>query len=467
MVHVMNTHNYVIVGLGLTGLSCARYLASRGCVFSVVDSSEQPPQLGVLTHCFPHVTVHVGGITDDSLSGADELVVSPGVPLSEPAIARAMDAGVSVCGDIDLFCRELATREKPAPMVAITGSNGKSTVTTLVGEMVHAAGKKVAVGGNIGVPALDLLHDAEPDYYVLELSSFQLERNEAIHAQVATMLNISSDHMDRYASFDCYYQAKQRIFRGCQQAVVNRDDPLSMPLDTKAINLWFFSAHLTKLNTLNARSFGIVEQDGEEYFAYAEKPLMPTAQLKMVGRHNVANSLAALALTHAIGIPLQSSLKVLRRFPGLPHRCQWVGEIDGVSFYNDSKGTNVGAVIATVKGLHESRQGRLGKIVWIAGGQSKQADFSPLLPLIRQHCRAVVLMGEAAEELSALIGTMLPKQYAISMDEAVAQAYSMAKSHDKVLLSPACASFDQFAHYQQRGEVYRQAVERLLTSDRL
>lgn len=440
----------VVIGLGMTGLSCARYLASKQLPFSMVDSRDEPPGLAEFKQNYPDVSVTTGEISDQCLEGATELVVSPGVSLEEPAIKKAQQAGAVVCGDIDLFVHEAR-----APIVAITGSNGKSTVTTLVGEMAVTAGKKVLVGGNIGIPALDLLEHDVPDFYVLELSSFQLERAAPINAEVATVLNISADHMDRYSSLQAYHQAKHRVFFGCRQAVVNRDDNLTKPLVPDEVKQWSFSLGKPEFN-----GFGLLSEDGVEYLAFRFKPLMAVNELKMVGRHNIENALAALALGHAMGLSHEPMLKTLKTFAGLEHRCQFAGEYGGVRFYNDSKGTNVGAAIASIKGLASSVE----RVVLIAGGVTKGADFTPLLPSIQQHCRTVVLIGEATNELAALVANQLPVEAvkAATMAEAVQLAYQLAEKGDAVLLSPACASFDMFDDYQHRGEVFCQSVDKLL-----
>lgn len=437
----------IVVGLGLTGVSCARFLSKKQLPFSVVDSRQQPPGLDDFRTEFPQVAVSLGAISDESLAGAGELVVSPGVGLDEPAISRAIANGVRVCGDIDLFRRDVT-----APIIAITGSNGKSTVTTMVGEMAARCGKRVAVGGNIGIPALDLIQDPEPDLYVLELSSFQLERTEQLAAEVAVVLNLSADHMDRYASMVDYHRAKHRIFRGCRKAVVNRADPLSRPLVAEQVQIWTFG-----MDRPDFHGFGVIEEDGVEHLAFEFETLMPVSALKVAGRHNVENALAALALGKAFGLPIAPMLDALREFSGLPHRCQFVDEIDAVRFYDDSKGTNVGATVAAIQGLADTVE----KIVLIAGGESKGAEFAPLAPVVQRHCRAVVLIGESAPALQALLAPVVDTHCADSMASAVALAASVAEVGDAVLLSPACASFDMFDNYIHRGQVFAESVTQL------
>lgn len=447
-VQLIAKDNYrVVVGLGMTGLSCARYLSAKKLPFSVVDSRLNPPGLDEFKAEFPDVSLVLGEISDEALQGANELVVSPGLALQEPAIARAMAKGMSVCGDVDLF-----VREANAPIIAITGSNGKSTVTALVGEMAKEAGRNVAVGGNIGVPVLELLKEQQVDLYVIELSSFQLERCQMINAEVATVLNLSADHMDRYPDMLAYHQAKHRIFTGCKQVVVNRGDTLSKPMVAEGVTALTFG-----LNRPDFKGFGVVEAQGEEHLAFEFDPLMPLSELKIVGRHNVENALAALALGHSVSLPMDAMIRALKNFHGLQHRCQFVAEIDGIKFYDDSKGTNVGAAIASIVGLSDSVE----KIVLIAGGQSKGADFKTLGPVIKQYARAAVLIGEAANAIEQAVGSSVVVKHANTMQEAVSQSASLAQSGDAVLLSPACSSFDMFESFEHRGEVFKQCVHAL------
>lgn len=437
----------IIVGLGVTGLSVARYLAGRDLPFAVCDTRTNPPGLDKLKRFAPMADLYLGELDAQLLSSADELIVNPGIPLSTPAIQTAIQAGVKVVGDIELFARAV-----DAPIVAITGSNAKSTVTTLVGLMAEKAGRRVAVGGNIGTPALDLL-DSKADLYVLELSSFQLETTEALNAEVATVLNISEDHMDRYADLGAYHLAKHRIFRGARQVVVNRDDALTRPLVADRLPCWSFG-----LGKPDFRGFGLIEQDGQKHLAFEFKALMPVSELKIRGAHNQANALAALALGHAVGLPMTAMLDALRDFPGLPHRCQWVGQHAGVDYYDDSKATNVGAALAAIEGFGDTLQGRQ---VLIAGGDGKGADFSPLCEPISRYCRAVVLLGRDADKLEQVLKSHVPLQRVSSLDEAVSAAASLAQPGDAVLLSPACASLDMFANFEERGRLFAAAVGRL------
>lgn len=437
----------IVVGLGKSGMSLVRFLAQQGVRFAVADTRANPPELATLQRDYPEVEVRCGELDVDFLCRASELYVSPGLALATPALREAAARGVKMSGDIDLF-----TRHAKAPIVAITGSNAKSTVTTLVGEMAAAAGKKVAVGGNIGTPALDLLSD-EVELYVLELSSFQLETTERLGAEVATCLNISEDHMDRYDGMAQYHLAKHRIFRGARQVVVNRDDALSRPLIADQVPCWTFG-----LGKPDFKRFGLIEEGGEKYLAFQFETLMPTAELKIRGAHNQSNALAALALGHAVGLPFEAMLDTLRNFAGLPHRCQWVRELRGVGYYDDSKATNVGAALAAIEGLGADIA---GKLVLIAGGDGKGADFSALKAPVSRFCRAVVLLGRDAEQIADALGDAAPLVRVKTLDEAVQRCAELAQSGDAVLLSPACASLDMFKNFEERGRLFAQAAEGL------
>ncbi|WP_043309102.1 UDP-N-acetylmuramoyl-L-alanine--D-glutamate ligase [Pseudomonas sp. ML96] len=437
----------IVVGLGKSGMSLVRFLAQQGVRFAVADTRANPPELATLQRDYPQVEVRCGELDVDFLCRASELYVSPGLALATPALREAAARGVKMSGDIDLF-----TRHAKAPIVAITGSNAKSTVTTLVGDMAAAAGKKVAVGGNIGTPALDLLAD-DVELYVLELSSFQLETTERLGAEVATCLNISEDHMDRYDGMQHYHLAKHRIFRGAKQVVVNRDDALSRPLIADQVPCWTFG-----LGKPDFKRFGLIEEGGEKLLAFQFETLMPTAELKIRGAHNQSNALAALALGHAVGLPFEAMLQTLRNFAGLPHRCQWVRELRDVGYYDDSKATNVGAALAAIEGLGADIA---GKLVLIAGGDGKGADFSALKAPVAKFCRAVVLLGRDAELLAAALGDAAPLVRVATLDEAVQRCAELAEVGDAVLLSPACASLDMFKNFEERGRLFALAAEGL------
>ena len=442
----------IVVGLGKSGMSLVRFLARQGLPFAVVDTRDNPPELASLREDFPQVEVRCGALDVDFLCRASELYVSPGLALATPALQAAAARGVKLSGDIDLFARHAK-----APIVAITGSNAKSTVTTLVGAMAAAAGRKVAVGGNLGTPALDLLRD-DVELYVLELSSFQLETTERLNAEVATCLNVSDDHMDRYDGIEAYHLAKHRIFRGARQVVVNRQDPMSRPLIADQVPCWSFG-----LDKPDFRSFGLIEDNGEKFLAFQFAKLMSVRELKVRGAHNQANALAALALGHAVGLPVAPMLEVLHDFTGLPHRCQWVRERRGVTWYDDSKATNVGAALAAIDGLGVEIDGRL---LLIAGGDGKGADFAPLRDSVARYCRAVVLLGRDAELIAAALqgddgNAVVPLLRVASLDAAVQRCAELAETGDAVLLSPACASLDMFKNFEERGRLFAQAVREL------
>lgn len=451
MTLIATSEKKVVIGMGATGQSVVRYLLRAGFSPLVADSRAEPPGLDKFRREFPRVPVETGPLNADTLLAATEIVASPGVALAEPALQQAAAAGIPIVGDIELFARELEKLEQPPQLVAITGSNGKSTVTTLVGQMAEEAGVTVAVGGNIGVPVLDLLAQPLPALFVLELSSFQLETTSTLAPTVATILNLSADHMDRYDSMVDYHRAKQRIYRNAQQLVVNRADPLTRGPLSKHSREWSFG-----LDQPDLRQFGLREVDGETWLAQGFEKLLPQAELAMVGSHNVANALAALALGNAAELPMAAMLSVLRRFNGLAHRCERVADLDGVTYVNDSKGTNVGATRAALEGLATGTQ----KIVLIAGGDGKGADFAPLAESAGA-LRALVAIGVDGEKIAQAFAGKTEIESAASMDEAVASARALAQSGDYVLLSPACASFDMYRNFEARGDDFRRAVREL------
>ncbi len=439
----------LIVGLGATGLSCVRFLARQGVQLAVADSRSEPPGLDELNAEYPDIAVFLGPFEDQPFDTAERLVVSPGVAVSTHQIDAARRRGVPVVGDIELFAQHVA-----APVVAITGSNGKSTVTTLLGDMAKASGVQVAVGGNLGTPALDLLHD-DVELYVLELSSFQLETTHSLQAAVATVLNVSADHMDRYASVDEYAAAKERVLHGAGVGVYNADDPRVAAMGG-ADDAWYF----TLGESQHDKMFGICSLDGDEYLCRGEQPLLAVHELRMPGLHNRANALAALAIGSALGLDLTAMLDTLRSFRGLPHRTEFVAESVGVIWYNDSKGTNVGAMVAALRGLDCGDDSRT---VLIAGGDCKGADFSELADVLEGRVRGVVLIGRDADEIAAVVPASIARAHADDMDDAVAQAAALALPGDRVLLSPGCASFDMFSGFAERGERFMQAVRRQLS----
>lgn len=451
----------LIVGLGETGYSVARFLAARGAPIAGVDSRVQPPALERLRETLPDVALFLGGFDAVAFDAADQLIVSPGVSLNEPAIVQARARGVPVLGDVELFARYV-----DAPVVAITGSNGKSTVTTLFGAMAKHCGFDARVGGNLGIPALDLLTESQrrdtpgavkhessaPTLYVLELSSFQLETTASLRTRAAVVLNISPDHMDRHANLAEYAAAKQRIFARSEVMVVNADDPVVTAMLEPRRRVLRFGLR----TPADEQFFGIRNVGISTWLARGDTHLIDVRELRITGKHNWANALAALALGDAAGLPMNLMLEALSQFTGLPHRMQHVREIQGVTFYNDSKGTNVGATLAAISGAP-------GPVVLIAGGEGKGQDFAPLRSALKAKGRAVVLIGRDAALIGAALAGVVPTVNALDMDDAVAQARSLAQPGDCVLLSPACASFDMFRNYAHRGEVFCAAVQQVTT----
>lgn len=445
MIDTADKHRTLIVGLGKTGLSCTRYLSRRGVPVAITDSRVQPPELAALRAEFPDLAVFVGGFDAAAFAAAEEIVVSPGVSVREPLVAQAIARGVPVIGDIELFARVVKK-----PVLAITGSNGKSTVTRLVGDMIAAAQRRVAVGGNFGIPALELFDEGEVDFFVLELSSFQLETTHTLNAAVAVCLNLSPDHLDRHANMEEYRAAKLRIFRGNGLIVMNRDDGALRDEQFPGRKMRTFG-----LNPPGDDDFGLRVRHGEEWLAKGEHLLLPAREVRIVGMHNIANALAALCMGDALGLSMAAMLDVLRKFPGLPHRTQFVAEAAGVRWYDDSKGTNVGATVAALQGLP-------GRVVLIAGGQAKGQDFSTLRAVVVSKARAVVLIGQDAELIETALRGACPLPHASSMQDAVVLARALAQPGDAVLLSPACASFDMFKNYEHRGQVFASEVRAVL-----
>ncbi len=441
-----STHSptYLIIGLGQTGLSCVRFLSKQGYTVAVMDTRERPPGLVTLQTEYPEVIVHVGGLDSQWIQQADVIVLSPGVDPRLPEIVSAREAGIELVGDIELFARYAN-----APIVAITGSNGKSTVTTLLAEMVEQAGQTMRVGGNLGTPALDLICEPAPNFYIVELSSFQLETVKSLNAFAATVLNVSPDHLDRYDSVQDYQRAKAQIFNGDGVMVINRDDIIVSQLMRLGRNQIGFS-----LKASEGVDFGVINQNGEQWLAEGNQALIAVDDLKIVGKHNIANALAALALGSAMGLSMTGMLTALQQYSGLPHRCRLVTESKNIRWFNDSKATNVGASIAAIEGLEAS-----GNIILIAGGEGKEQDFSPLSATLQQHVRGVILIGRDAKLIADVVPKDVEIYFAKTMLDAVIQAREIAQAGDSVLLSPACASFDMFSGYAERGNVFESAVK--------
>lgn len=448
----------LVLGLGESGLAMARWCDRRGAHVRIADTRTTPPFLSALKKLVPAAEFIAGDFRQELLAGIDLLALSPGLPGDLPIVSKARLQGMTVTGEIELFARglqHLGLRDR-SQVVAITGTNGKTTTTALTGHLCRSAGKVTAVAGNISPAALDALMTCEdagryPDVWVLELSSYQLETLETLAADAATVLNISEDHLDRYAGLDDYAAAKARIFKGCKLGVFNRNDARVVRMAVPGLPCKAFG--LDEPST--AADFGLRTADGETWLVRGTSRLMPLRDLPLAGLHNAANTLAAIALCEAIGIAVPDMLAGVRSFSGLPHRVERVADIGGITWYDDSKGTNVGATVAALEGLQR-------KVVLILGGEGKQQDFSPLHPVVEKHARAVVLIGRDARIIRrALMDSAVPLLDASSLEEAVALSAQCAQKGDAVLLSPACASFDMFRNYEHRAQVFVDAVHRL------
>jgi len=455
--------NAVVLGLGLTGYTLARFLAARGADVRVADTRPSPPFAAKLKSALPDVALVTGPFTAATFTGADLIAISPGVAKDHPSIAAAVASGAELVGDIELFARALPPEQK---VIAITGTNGKSTVTSLTGALCRAAGLATIVAGNIGDAALDALPaDGNwPDVYVLELSSFQLETTSSLKPTTATVLNVTDNHLDRYAGLDDYAAAKARIFEGGGIQVLNRDDPRSIAMRVAGRLVQTFGEGVPE----SEEAWGLVDRGprggndrsaSETWLARGGALLAPTSDLTLVGRHNALNALAALALASSVVKIDRRVLAALARFEGLPHRMQKVADAGGVLFVDDSKGTTVTATRAALEGLGRT-------VVLIAGGDGKGQDFTPLGAAIDAHCRAVLLVGRDAPAIArALSGTSAFVEHAGTLEVAVGRAMQLAKPGDTVLLSPACASLDQFTNYVERGERYQELVKSRLAED--
>lgn len=453
----------LVLGIGETGLSMAKWLSRRGAIVRAADSRTAPPCLEGLKQALPGTRTFSGALTAEIFAGIDLIAISPGVPVAEPLVQVAVKEGVPVMGDMEFFALSIEQSNISRPkIIAITGSNGKTTVTAMAGAMVRKAGWDVEVAGNIGPAVLDALMRREdsgkqPQAWVLEVSSFQLETTRNLDPDAATVLNLSEDHFDRYAGMDDYAAAKARIFQknnhgGVQ--VLNRDDPIvrTMVLTTrKQMNFGLDTP-------VGDDDFGLLHEGEDIWLMQAKTRLMKTSELGVTGLHNVANALAALALCRALDLPFAPLLQALREFKGLPHRMEKVASLSGITFYDDSKGTNVGATVAALNGMTQG-------VVLIAGGDGKGQDFSPLAQPVARRARAVVLIGRDAKRIaSAIDGRGVPLHHAATMEEAVRRSFALAQKGDAVLMSPACASFDMFQNYVHRAEVFVAAVRGLQTS---
>ena len=447
----------VVVGLGKTGAACLRHLAARGIAAAATDTRRTPPGLAELGPLAATFDIRLGGFDLSLLDGATQLLMSPGVSLEEPIAQAARARGIEVVGDIELFARAVR-----APVIGVTGTNGKSTVTSLVACMAQAAGRRVLAGGNLGPPALDLLAQPEPDLYVLELSSFQLETTASLGLLAAVVLNVSSDHRDRYASMGAYARAKARIYAHAATWVVNADDARVAAMGAAGpapgAGVATMAAAGVRRVTFSIQhdeaDYSLRRDGARTWLVRRGEAVFDAARMKIGGTHNAANALAALALGEAAGLPLEAMVAALESFPGLAHRSAWVADVAGVRYVDDSKGTNVGATLAAVAGF-------AGPLLLIAGGESKGQDFAPLATALRGKVRRAVLIGKDAAALGAVLDGVCALERAASLPEAVAAAARAAQPGDTVLLSPACASLDMFRDYAERGDVFAAAVRAL------
>ena len=438
----------VVAGLGISGVSAVNFLHDKGYRVAVTDSREVPPghdQIPV------DVQTSFGKLDQELLLQAEEIVISPGLDPKLPEIQVAIEKGIAVVSEIQIL-----RRATDKPIMAITGSNAKSTVTTLIGLMAQQAGVKVAVGGNLGRPALDLTKD-DPELYILELSSFQLETTSNLNAEVAVVLNMSEDHLDRHGDMAGYHAAKHRIFQGVKKVVFNRDDSLTRPLVPDVTPMQSFGLNAPDLN-----QYGILREDnGTMWLARGRERLLKSSEMYIQGTHNMANALACLALGEAVGLPMLAMLETLKTFKGLEHRCEFVREVQEVRYYNDSKGTNIGATLAALDGLGAAIEAQGGKVAIILGGQGKGQDFTALRESLQKYAKVAVLIGEDRLIIEKAIEGTTTLLHAESLQEAVTLCQQHTQANDVVLLSPACASFDMFTGYPQRGHRFVEYVDAL------
>lgn len=435
----------LVVGLGKTGQSVLRHLARHQQPFIAWDTRDSLPQLQALQSQYPQNDFYAGHLPEHILQAVERVILSPGVSLKHPVIQQAIALDIPVLGDIDLWRSHVQ-----APVVAITGSNAKSTVTSLVGEMAKAAQINVAVCGNLGTPVLDELAEQEDaQLWVVELSSFQLETAHQLNASVATVLNLSEDHMDRYDSMADYKAAKHRIFNGAEHLVVNLSDAHSRPAESGAKYISEFT-----LADSPSSAWRLTSLDGQGWLYKGRRPLMPVSDVAMSGLQNYENALASAALASAVNIPDRAIVSALKSFAGLAHRCQSVRTLANVQYVNDSKGTNVGATLAALHGLQNGKN-----IILLAGGEGKGADFTPLQNAMAQHCKKVIGFGRDGAQIA-----QLAEDYEVvdTLEQALASAHKFSTDGDVVLLSPACASFDQFKSFEHRGECFVTLVEALV-----
>jgi UDP-N-acetylmuramoylalanine--D-glutamate ligase len=438
----------VVAGLGISGVAAVNFLYQHGYRVAVTDSRATPPGHDQIPS---DVQTSFGQLDAELLLAAEEIIISPGLDPKVAEIQAAVAKGIPVVSEIQIL-----RRATDKPIVAITGSNAKSTVTTLIGLMAADAGKKVAVGGNLGRPALDLTKD-DPELYILELSSFQLEATSNLNAEVAVVLNLSEDHLDRHGDMMGYHTAKHRIFQGVKKVVHNRDDSLTRPLVPDATPMQSFG-----LNAPDMNQYGILKDtDATIWLARGRERLIKSSELYIQGTHNVANALACLALGEAIGLPLESMLETLKTFKGLEHRCEFVAEVQGVRYYNDSKGTNIGATLAALDGLGAAIEAQGGKVAMILGGEGKGQDFTALRESLSKYAKIAVLIGVDRPIIETAIAGTTKLLHAETLEQAIDLCQQNTQAHDVVLLSPACASFDMFSGYPERGRKFVSYVNAL------
>lgn len=443
MTEVAQSFDTLVLGLGRTGLSCIRYLAGAGERLGVADTRQVPPELQNLKENHPEVPFFAGEFQPGLLCRARRLIVSPGIAPGHPAIRSARRAGVEIMGDTEIFCRNIN-----APLIAVTGSNGKSTVVSLLAQMLERAGLRAGLGGNIGVPALDLLALPVPDYYVLELSSFQLETLRSHRPVAAAVLNVSADHLDRYEDIREYAGTKENIYGGGGTMVINRDDEIVLGMLRPEREVITYSL------AQSGADFNVGTRAGENWLMNNRTALVKQSELKVRGAHNLANILACLALGRSLDLPMPAMLEAARAFTGLPHRCEWVTGFNGVNWINDSKGTNVGATLAALNGLSNDAK----NIILIAGGDGKGADFSLLGGAIGKHVKSTIVIGRSANEIAAVVPDREAVFYATGMAAAANTAFRLAQPGDTVLLSPACSSLDMFRDFAERGDEFKRCV---------
>lgn len=443
---LIESHHSVVVGLGRSGLAIAEHLTRRGEPFVMADTRAQPAGLAEFQRLYPDVAVHCGDLSVLDLERAGRIILSPGVDVRTSGLPRS---GPEIVGETALFIEALSERAQRPMLIAITGSNAKSTVTTLVGEMARACGIDVAVGGNLGTPALTLLAQRpSAECFVLELSSFQLETTPQLGADIAVYLNLSSDHLDRHDGMIGYGRAKQQIFNGAGAAVINRDDPATTPCDpTRVTRTLSFGSDFP----VRHHDWGLGRRGDDVWLMHGEQAIMAARDVMMPGRHNLLNVLAALAIGHEAGWPRAPLIEVVMGFAGLPHRAQRVADIDGVTWINDSKGTNVGATLAAIEGIGMTLSGRL---ILLAGGVGKGADFTPLAKPLARYARTVVVYGRDRAQLAQALESSVTVVIVDTLEQAMQHAKGVAEPGDTVLLSPACASLDQFDNFEARGEVF-------------